>query len=79
MTELTRDQVLEALRRVQHPDARSRTSSASALISGIAVKDGNVGFAIEVDPAEAPALEPLRRPPRPRSGRCRAYLVSPPC
>ena len=31
------------------------------MISGVVVKNGNVGFAIEVDPAEAQALEPLRK------------------
>ena len=31
------------------------------MISGVAVKNGNVGFAIEVHPAEAKALEPLRK------------------
>jgi ATP-binding protein involved in chromosome partitioning len=31
------------------------------MVSGIVVKNGNVGFAIEVEPAEAPQLEPLRR------------------
>jgi len=31
------------------------------MISGLAVKDGHVGFAIEVDPQRGPALEPLRK------------------
>ena len=31
------------------------------MVSGLVVRDGHVGFAIEVDPAKGPALEPLRR------------------
>ena len=31
------------------------------LVSGIVIRDGNVGFAIEVEPDRGPRLEPLRR------------------
>jgi ATP-binding protein involved in chromosome partitioning len=31
------------------------------MVSGLVVRDGHVGFAIEVDPAKGPALEPLRK------------------
>ncbi|MBT3627819.1 MAG: DUF59 domain-containing protein, partial [Rhodospirillaceae bacterium] len=30
------------------------------MISGIVIRDGNVGFAIEVEPSEGAASEPLR-------------------
>ena len=31
------------------------------MVSGLVVRDGHVGFAIEVDPAKGPELEPLRK------------------
>jgi len=31
------------------------------MVSGLVVRDGHVGFAIEVDPTKGPALEPLRK------------------
>ena len=60
MAEPTRDQVLDALARVVDP-ARGRDVVALEVISGVVVKGGNVGFALEVDPSEAEAKEPLRQ------------------
>ena len=60
MNEVSREAVLEALARVPHP-ARGRDVVSLGMISGVVVKGGNVGFAIEADPAEARALEPLRK------------------
>ena len=60
MDEITSEQVLAALRRVRHP-RRDGDVVGLGMVSGVVVKDGNVGFAVEVDPAEAPELEPLRR------------------
>lgn len=60
MSELSREAVLDALRRVQHP-GRGRDVVALGMVSGVVVKGGHAGFALEVDPAEAAALEPLRR------------------
>ncbi|MDF1586638.1 iron-sulfur cluster carrier protein ApbC [Marinimicrococcus flavescens] len=60
MSELTKDHVLAALRGVRHPN-RDQDVVSMGLISGVVVKGQNVGFAIEVDPKEAPALESLRR------------------
>ena len=31
------------------------------MVSGLVVKEGNVGFSIEVDPERGPQLEPLRK------------------
>jgi ATP-binding protein involved in chromosome partitioning len=59
MTELSRDQVLDALKTVRHPRLGQDLVSLG-VISGIVVKNSNVGFAIEIDPAEAAALEPVR-------------------
>jgi ATP-binding protein involved in chromosome partitioning len=60
MVEPTREQVLAALGAVTYP-GRDRDVVALGMISGIVVKGSNVGFAIEVDPAEAARLEPLRK------------------
>lgn len=60
MPEVTERQVLDALRSVTDPD-RSRDIVSLGMVSGLAVRDGNVGFAIEVDPARGPKLEPLRK------------------
>jgi ATP-binding protein involved in chromosome partitioning len=60
MAEPTKDQVLAALRAVRHP-TRGRDVVALGMIGGVIVKGSNVGFAIEVDPAEAASLEPLRK------------------
>ena len=60
MNEITSEQVLAALARVRHPH-RDDDLVSLGMISGVAVKSGNVGFAIEVHPAEAQAFEPVRR------------------
>jgi ATP-binding protein involved in chromosome partitioning len=60
MVEPTREQILAALAGVRHP-TRGQDVVALGMISGVVVKGSNVGFAIEVDPAEAASLEPLRR------------------
>ncbi len=59
MAETNKDRILEALRSVRHPTRGSDVVSLG-MISGVVVKGPNVGFAIEVDPAEAAALEPMR-------------------
>jgi ATP-binding protein involved in chromosome partitioning len=60
MNDITSEQVLAALRNVRHPQ-READVVGLGMISGVVVKSGNVGFAIEVHPAEAQALEPLRK------------------
>jgi ATP-binding protein involved in chromosome partitioning len=57
---VTTEAVLDALRRVPHP-RRGGDVVGLGMVSGVVVKGGNVGFALEVDPAEARELEPLRR------------------
>ncbi|MBI3452987.1 MAG: iron-sulfur cluster carrier protein ApbC [Rhodospirillales bacterium] len=54
------NQILDALRRIPDPDRRQDIVTLG-MISGLMIKDGHVGFAIEVDPARGPALEPLRK------------------
>ena len=60
MNELTSERVLAALRQIRHPH-RGDDVVSLGMISGVAIKNGKVGFAIEVHPAEAKALEPLRK------------------
>ena len=56
----TEAQVLEALRRVPDPDRRQDIVTLK-MVSGLVVRDGHVGFSIEVDPRRGPHLEPLRK------------------
>jgi ATP-binding protein involved in chromosome partitioning len=60
MATVNEAQVLDALRKVADPD-RGSDIVTLGMISGLAVKGGNVGFSIEVDPKRGPALEPLRQ------------------
>ena len=57
---VSEQQVLDALRAVRDPD-RGGDIVSLGMVSGIAVRDGNVGFAIEVEPERGPRLEPLRK------------------
>jgi len=53
-------QIIDALRRVVDPDRRQDVVSLK-MVSGLAIKDGHVQFAIDVDPRRGPHLEPLRK------------------
>src|SRR6266700_8192450 len=57
---VTEKEVLDALAAVRDPD-RSADVVSLGMISGVVVRDGNVGFAIEVEPERGPRLEPLRK------------------
>jgi ATP-binding protein involved in chromosome partitioning len=60
MARVGEEDVLNALRGVQDPDKGEDVVSLN-MITGLVVKDGNVGFAIEVEPERGPQLEPLRQ------------------
>ena len=62
MPDITKDNVLEALGKILDP-ALGKSVVDLGMVSGIVVKDGNVGFALEIEPneAEAKAKEPLRQ------------------
>ena len=60
MPQLNEAAILEALKSVRDPDRGSDIVSLG-MISGLVVKQGNVGFSIEVAPERGPALEPLRK------------------
>jgi ATP-binding protein involved in chromosome partitioning len=59
MAQITKEQVLAALAGVED-SAQGQDVVALGMVSGVVVRDGNVGFALEVDPSEAAAKEPLR-------------------
>ena len=53
-------EVRDALAAVRDPD-RGGDIVSLGMVSGIVVRDGNVGFAIEVEAERGPRLEPLRK------------------
>jgi ATP-binding protein involved in chromosome partitioning len=60
MAEVDEAAILDALGSVHDPDKGDDIVSLG-MVSGLISKDGNVGFAIEVDPERGAALEPLRK------------------
>ncbi|HEX6144419.1 MAG TPA: Mrp/NBP35 family ATP-binding protein [Geminicoccaceae bacterium] len=60
MAQITKEQVLGALAAVVDP-ARGRSVVDLGMVSGIVIRDGNIGFALEVEPSEAEAKEPVRQ------------------
>jgi ATP-binding protein involved in chromosome partitioning len=60
MAQVSEQDVFEALKAVTDPD-RGQDIVALGMVSGVVVKDGNVGFAIEVDPKRGAEMEPVRK------------------
>jgi ATP-binding protein involved in chromosome partitioning len=60
MARVSEQQILEALKQIPDPD-RGGNIVERGMISGLVVRDGHVGFSIEVEPARGPHLEPLRK------------------
>ena len=60
MAEATREDVLKALSAVNDPET-GRDVVSSGAISGLVVKNGNVGFAVEVAASRGQKAEPLRK------------------
>lgn len=60
MSTVTQEQVFEALKTIIGP-GKDQDIVSLKMISGLVVKDGNVGFAIEIDPRLAKQSEPLRK------------------
>jgi ATP-binding protein involved in chromosome partitioning len=60
MTSLTEGQILKSLENVLDP-ATQKDLVTSGMITGVVIKDGNVGFSIEVEPSRGAALEPMRK------------------
>ncbi|MEE8517000.1 MAG: iron-sulfur cluster carrier protein ApbC [Alphaproteobacteria bacterium] len=57
---ISEQQILDALKGVVDPGHGSDIVSLGR-VSGIVIKDGNIGFAIEVEPERGSELEPLRQ------------------
>jgi ATP-binding protein involved in chromosome partitioning len=60
MAGVSQDQVLGVLRCVRAADQPGDIVSLN-MVSGLTIRDGHVLFAIEVDPARGPEMEPLRQ------------------
>lgn len=60
MAVITDEQIRTALSAISVP-TRDGNVISLGMISGIVIKDGNVGFSIEIDPAEQEPLEATRR------------------
>ena len=60
MSGVTEESVWQALGSVRDPEAGQDIVSLQ-MVSGLVIKDGNVGFAIEVDPRKGDQKEPLRK------------------
>ena len=60
MAAVTEKQILDALSTVPDPD-RGGDIVSLGMVSGMAIRDGNVAFSIEVEPERGPRLEPLRK------------------
>lgn len=60
MARVTEEQVMDTLAKVVDTDSGKSVVEAG-MISGLIVKDGNVGFAVEVDPKDGERKEPLRK------------------
>src|SRR5580698_6376882 len=60
MAAVTERQILDALGKVRDPD-KGGDIVALNMVSGVVIRDGNVGFAIEVEAERGPRLEPLRK------------------
>jgi ATP-binding protein involved in chromosome partitioning len=56
---LTEIQIMETLRAVRLPQGGDIV--AAGMVSGLTVRDGHVGFAIEVNPSQAPVMEAVRK------------------
>jgi ATP-binding protein involved in chromosome partitioning len=59
MASVTEAQIRDALRAVEAPGGGDIV--ARGMVTGLVLKNGNVGFSIEVDPREGARLEPLRK------------------
>ena len=60
MVSISKENILEKLIAVKDPELGKDLVSLG-MISDIIIKNGNVGFSIEVDPKRGPSLEPLRK------------------
>ena len=60
MADVTREKIMAALGNVRKAEGGADVVSLG-MITGVVIRDGNVGFAIEVEASEGAASEPLRQ------------------
>lgn len=60
MSQISEATILEALKSIKDP-ARGQDIVSLGMVSSVAVKDGHVAFAINIDPARADAMEAVRK------------------
>jgi ATP-binding protein involved in chromosome partitioning len=60
MAQLSEDQIWQALKGVVDP-AAGKDVVTLGMVAGLTVKNGNVGFVLQVDPRDGATKEPLRR------------------
>ena len=60
MASVSDRQVIKALKKVKEPTS-GKNIVGLGMIDGLVVRDGNVGFSIEVDPQRGTELEPMRK------------------
>ncbi len=60
MSQPGQERILNVLKGIKDPERGSDIVSLD-MVKGLVVKDGHVGFSIEVDPRRGPKLEPLRK------------------
>lgn len=60
MTQVTETDISTALNTVGIPDSEQNIVEAG-IVSGLVLKDGHVQFSIEIDPAQAERMEPVRK------------------
>ncbi|MGE5546001.1 MAG: iron-sulfur cluster carrier protein ApbC [Solirubrobacterales bacterium] len=60
MADVTEQKIIDVLKTIVDPDKKADIVSLG-MVSNVAVKDGHVAFAIEVEPERGPHLEPLRK------------------
>jgi ATP-binding protein involved in chromosome partitioning len=60
MAGVSEQEILDALAKVTEPETGKDIVSAG-LVKGLQIKDGHIGFALEVDPKHGDQLEPMRK------------------
>ena len=60
MAQLTERDIHECLKKIKTPDGEADIVSAGR-VGGLVLKDGHVQFALEIDPADAEKMEPVRK------------------
>ena len=60
MAGVSEEAVMAALGQVNDPD-RGKDIVDLGMVQGLVIRDGNVGFSIEVEPARGQGFEPVRR------------------